>query len=357
MTIFGQRNPEWEKTLLGYGRGTIGDFGCTLTCLSMMSNIKPHILNAVLKGDSFEKSAFAGESKNLIWWTRLEGLTNGTIKFHWRGYGYDEVKIKAAIEKYGACLVEVDFDGTGRTDDRHWILAIGNKKAYDPWTGNEIPTNKYTKWLGWAEIEIVKKEETMPTGQPGVLPANYADIIHNSTQWDNAVKEYNIDKKAENANIEDLKAVTANLEKKSYDNGYRAGEKHVMEVYGDERQRLEIYDSILFSEGSVPQDMDEIDVFEAIQEHHLELCKAEKEVEEKETEEKLKQMNPIVKYWDSLPQPTKATVYVVASAMIAELITQLTTIDTNNLVLMGVVNIALVGIRQLQKSISTARAK
>lgn len=354
MKIYGQRDPEWANQKLGYGVGTIGDYGCTLTCLSMMIGIKPHILNTVLKGDSYEKSAFAGSSKNLINWLKLEGLTNGTIKFHWRGYGYDESKIKEAIARYGACLVEVDFDGTGRSDDKHWILALGNHKAYDPWTGNEIPTNKYPKWTGWAEIEIIKGGN-MPTDNPGVLPENYADIIHNSVQWENAVKEYNIDKKPKDANVEDLKKVVANLEKKSYDNGYRAGEKKVMEVYGDERQRLEIYDSIIFPGGTLPQDMDEIDVFEALEALHLERCEREIEEKEKEEAKKIEEMNPIAKYWDSLPQPVRATMYVMVSAMLAEAITQLTTINTNSLSLAAGINILLVGVRQLKKQLDSQK--
>lgn len=159
MQIFSQRDPKWEKILLGYGTRTIGDVGCTLTDLSMVTGIRPDVLNTMLKGKSYEESAFAGASKNLINWTKLEKLTNGLLNFVWRGYGYDEAKILKAISDHGFCLVEVDFDGTGPKDDKHWIVAIGNKKALDPWTGNEIPTSKYEKWTGWAELIVTKEEE------------------------------------------------------------------------------------------------------------------------------------------------------------------------------------------------------
>lgn len=182
MQIFSQRDPKWEKILLGYGTRTIGDVGCTLTDLSMVTGIRPDVLNTMLKGKSYEESAFAGASKNLINWTKLEKLTNGLLKFVWRGYGYDEAKILKAISDHGFCLVEVDFDGTGPKDDKHWIVAIGNKKALDPWTGNEIPTGKYEKWTGWAELIVTKESE-------GDVPET---IIVEKEDWERARKSLDI---------------------------------------------------------------------------------------------------------------------------------------------------------------------
>lgn len=159
MQTLNQRDSKWANDKLGWGSGTIGQYGCTLTSLAMMAGLDPRTLNNMLRGTSFEDSAFAGTTKNLIWWSRLEKYTNGLIKFHTRGYGYNEKAILDAVAKYGACLVEVDFDGTGPREDKHWIVALGNKKANDPWSGNEVPTNKYSKWTGWAVIEINKDKE------------------------------------------------------------------------------------------------------------------------------------------------------------------------------------------------------
>ena len=99
-----QQNPKWYYTKLGYGSGNIGNYGCTLTDLAMFAGITPDVLNTMLKGTSFKNSAFAGGTRNLINWTKLEKYTNGLIKFHWRGAGYDATKIKGAIAKHGACL-------------------------------------------------------------------------------------------------------------------------------------------------------------------------------------------------------------------------------------------------------------
>lgn len=181
MKIFSQNDPRWANVLLGYGTGTIGEVGCTLTCLAMVTGIRPDVLNTMLKGSSFKDSAFAGETKNLIWWTKLEKYTNGLIKFVWRGWGYDGDKIKKAISDHGFCLSEVDFDGYGPKEGKHWIVAKGNKKANDPYTGNEIPTNKYEKWTGWAELIV--------TNQGGDM----AEIINvNKEDWERARKSMDI---------------------------------------------------------------------------------------------------------------------------------------------------------------------
>lgn len=147
MTIPNQNN--YPNVLLGWGTGTIKDYGCTLASLSAISGIEILKLNTMLKGSSFKDSAFAGATKNLINWTQLEKYTNGKIKHIWRGYDYDQQKIYEAIKKHGFCLVEVLNSGT-----KHWIVATGNKKALDPLTGGEISTSKYPTWTGWSELEV-----------------------------------------------------------------------------------------------------------------------------------------------------------------------------------------------------------
>ena len=154
MTIPNQKN---YQQLLGYGIGTIKSYGCTLACLSAISGIEILKLNKMLKGTSFINSSFAGATKNLINWTKLNQYTNGVINHIRRGYGYDSTKVMEAIAKHGFCLIEVLNAGT-----KHWIIAIGNKKALDPLTGGKIPTNKYGTWTGWSELEVKKGETNMP---------------------------------------------------------------------------------------------------------------------------------------------------------------------------------------------------
>lgn len=175
MQIANQNN--YPNTLLGYGTGSIKAYGCTLACLSAISGIEILKLHTMLRGTSFADSAFAGASKNLINWTKLSQYTNGKINFIWRGYGYDQAKINDAITKHGFCLVEVLNSGT-----KHWIVAIGNKKALDPLTGGEIPTNKYPSWTGWSEIEI--KGEVMNDDMMEIKKTDFENLVKKSTAYD-----------------------------------------------------------------------------------------------------------------------------------------------------------------------------
>ncbi|MHA1400164.1 MAG: hypothetical protein ACTSQE_07430 [Candidatus Heimdallarchaeaceae archaeon] len=259
-----QRDPRWSKKRLGYGTGTISSYGCTLTCLASFSNLLPDELNSILKGSSYRNSAFAGSTKNLINWTKLESLTNGLIKFHWRGRSYNNTKVKEAIKKYGACLVEVDFDGTPRTNDRHWILLIGDKKAIDPWTGNKVPTNKYSIYTGYAIIEVSRKvssiEESMQTNE-------LLKHIGAENEQD-AIKTWN----KEMAFLKDERKKTKDLESKII-----SKEKTISELDKSHQSYLDKLASILWGEGE-PTLSDE----KAIREKIEELVKVRDNVDELE---------------------------------------------------------------------------
>lgn len=135
MNILSQRDPRWANIKLGTSNVTIGGYGCTITCLAMVSGITPDIVNQkFIDGEGFANG-------NLVIWSKVNLLP--WCQFEWRGNTYDNERVKKAIADYGACLVEVDFDGSDRTDDRHWVVYIGNGRMYDPWTGTEESTNKY----------------------------------------------------------------------------------------------------------------------------------------------------------------------------------------------------------------------
>ena len=141
MTTYSQRDPRWKNQKFGKN-GTIGALGCTGTCIAMLLDVTPDKVFKRL--DEFH--AFSG---NYIIWTKLHEAYP-QLTFVKRVRIYDN----ADVLKNLPCLVEVDFDGTPRTDDRHWIVFIGNHRALDPWQGKEISTETYKPLLGYA---IVKK--------------------------------------------------------------------------------------------------------------------------------------------------------------------------------------------------------
>lgn len=155
INVLGQRWQPWVNYKLGFSTNTtIGSHGCTITCVAMLAGLNPDQVNDRLKA----VSGYA--NTNLIIWQKIEEAIPW-LKFEWRGYAYEDTRVKDAIKKNGGCLVEVDFDGTPRTDDRHWVLAVGNGKIYDPWTGKEEPFSKYSILTGYS---IINKIGESPIG-------------------------------------------------------------------------------------------------------------------------------------------------------------------------------------------------
>lgn len=158
MTPQSQRNNPHSQDLLGFAKHgqTIHDFGCTITCIAMFAGLTPGEVNDRLK-------AVNGFQESSVIWTKIQEAIPW-VQFVWRGTTYENSKVSQAITDNGSCLVEVDFDGTPRTDDRHWILYIGKQRMNDPWTGTERSTTVYTP-RGYA---ILKRIGNPPTTNEGV---------------------------------------------------------------------------------------------------------------------------------------------------------------------------------------------
>jgi len=149
MQKLSQRDPKWGSKLLGFSKtSTLHSYGCTITSLSMLAGLTPDETNNRLK-------AVGGFLVDLIIWSKIEEAIPW-LKFEWRGYKYDNDKVKAAIKRNGGCLVEVDWDGSSNTKGIHWVLYIGNQRMIDPWTGREGSTSKYPLRTGYAIINKIK---------------------------------------------------------------------------------------------------------------------------------------------------------------------------------------------------------
>lgn len=134
MKLYSQRDKEWKDNLMG--TGTLGQFGCLTTCLGMMSEIRPDVINNEIKNVS-------GYDGNYVIWEKLD-LIKG-FDFIKRVRSYDNTDVAANLP----CLVEVDGSPIGGTT--HWVLYIGNQKCYDPWDGKEKSTSTY-KPIGYAVV-------------------------------------------------------------------------------------------------------------------------------------------------------------------------------------------------------------
>ena len=150
MKIYSQRDPKWKDETLGT-KGTIGGYGCTITAIGCLADLTPSEVNQRLKS----VNGFA--NGNLVIWSKIEEAIPW-LRFVWRGYEYNNYKVSKAIEENGGCLVEVSGARIGGS--KHWLLFIGNRRAYDPWTGEEISTSLYTPITGYAEIKVIGQPDT-----------------------------------------------------------------------------------------------------------------------------------------------------------------------------------------------------
>ena len=150
MKIYSQRDPKWKDETLGT-KGTIENYGCTCSCIGMLADLTPSEVNQRLKS----VNGFA--NGNLVIWSKIKEAIPW-LEFVWRGYEYNNYKVSKAIEENGGCLVEVSGARIGGS--KHWLLFIGNRRAYDPWTGEEISTSLYTPITGYAEIKVIGQPDT-----------------------------------------------------------------------------------------------------------------------------------------------------------------------------------------------------
>lgn len=199
-----QRDPRWANETLGT-QGTIGNYGCTITCISMLLGKTPSEINQSIKN-------VGGYAQgNLVDWSKLP-LAFSQIKSALRVRTYDNEQVKQAIEKYGGCLVEVDGARIGAT--KHWCLYIGGGQMYDPWFGTQKTTSYYPP-TGLAVLEIDKIVSTEPMI---TIPAKERDDL---------IKRSSILTDLENAGYPNIQAVNVSITgikenygelKKEYDN-------------------------------------------------------------------------------------------------------------------------------------------
>ena len=131
--IVSQRDSKWSSIKVGDGSATIGQVGCTITCLGYLVGLTPEKVNEKLK-------AVKGYQVNLVIWSKTAEAI-GVASYRYTTYNNDAVV--DAISKNGAVLGEVDAKAIGGTG-KHWVVMTGNGKVQDPWFGEERPTSNYT---------------------------------------------------------------------------------------------------------------------------------------------------------------------------------------------------------------------
>jgi len=179
MTILSQRDKRWKSITLGTS-GTIGDFGCTITCLAMIIGSTPDVVNERLK-------AVNGYAQgNLVIWAKLEEAFPG-IKIK-RVWSYDNADV---LKNVPNVLVEVDGKPIGGY--RHWVVYVGNKKAYDPWTGTEVPTSQYPTPVSYCVIGGTWNKPSPVQDTVAVDKATFENLVRGSTIRDRVREKLNVE--------------------------------------------------------------------------------------------------------------------------------------------------------------------
>ena len=143
--LYSQRDIRWFWKKVNYNY--FGRIGCTVTALTSLLFVAGYDLTPPQVAEKLRAvKAFQGD---LLIWSRVH-LAFPKLKFVWRGYKYENSKVKESIEKKTPVLVEVLLSGS-----RHWVLFLGDQKMMDPWTGKVESTSKYPL-IGYSLFSISK---------------------------------------------------------------------------------------------------------------------------------------------------------------------------------------------------------
>jgi hypothetical protein len=138
LILFSQRDPKWANDLMA-GGGKLKDFGCTITCLSSISTYYglPQTPKTINKTDIYYRKT------NLVDWFKMLKVLQAKSYKRVRSYNNTEVAFNVYILRKPV-LVEVDAGPIGNAGGRHWVVFVGDRKCFDPFTGQITPTSKWT---------------------------------------------------------------------------------------------------------------------------------------------------------------------------------------------------------------------
>jgi len=114
MLHLSQRAAAWRNIKIGNTDLTVGDWGCLLTCISMLSSFFGYFISP----DKLAKMPKLFDSNGKLIWSELEQVFKGKLKFQWRNYGRNNARIIASINDSAktACLLQVN-------NEKHWVVA------------------------------------------------------------------------------------------------------------------------------------------------------------------------------------------------------------------------------------------
>lgn len=135
--LYGQRDSRWAGKHLGTSNTTIGDYGCLVTCLGMLSKLTPDLMN----DEMVKSNMFYGG--NLVASFDISKIAPNIKYLNTQGRYYAEVPASVMADlkehlKTNPAILEVDINKNVQGLQQHFVLAIEvqNDKIVilDPWT-------------------------------------------------------------------------------------------------------------------------------------------------------------------------------------------------------------------------------
>lgn len=146
--LLSQRDSRWKDIKLGFSDVTIGNFGCVITSLtSLAQRSDVSVTNELFKSNGVYLKP------NLVIWGNVPKVFTG-LRFVWRSNGYDNnIVANWVYGKKTPVVVQVNAAPIGSPRTDHYILFVGDKKCFDPWTGKIRPTSDFPILKGYALYE------------------------------------------------------------------------------------------------------------------------------------------------------------------------------------------------------------
>ena len=158
-----QRDPRWANILLGHSdTHTIGQWGCALTCASMVLRqydpaLTPDELQRRIINNGGFWNAFINWQAiaNVFPWANYDGMTN------WEQIPADIDAIVQFLDECGPAILWVDFHPETGRHESHFVLAINDDtrdgiQVADPWLGRIVDlTEAYGLDGMWSDARAV----------------------------------------------------------------------------------------------------------------------------------------------------------------------------------------------------------
>ena len=150
MKILSQRDLKWAALKLGQSPLTVGRYGCTTTCISMLSDY----FGSYKDPGELATKVLKYTNEGLILWSSVDAIPH--MKFEKRLYGRNDDEIMNALKDPNKAIILQVNNGA------HWVVALRKTilgKSYtvaDPWSGDKCDVIKRYKNITGAAVFIRK---------------------------------------------------------------------------------------------------------------------------------------------------------------------------------------------------------